>query len=159
MWQAWSAGTGTTADGTWFAVDGEGQTGNRSNDRLHGVYWYHNATNHELKVYSAGTAGQRPAACRIPITDQRFLRVTNCACFPDFHFANQTGQLAAGSHRLSSGALCYSQDRQRKSNGSLMEPRIASMTNANIDPETTFVGYWNVFILCSAQPQTSFRFD
>jgi hypothetical protein len=145
---------GTTADGTWFAVDGEGQAGDTStvSDFMAFVTTTQQTTN--SGVYSAGTAGNARGngnsyyASAFP--QGQTAPASQISAYP-----NQAGQMAAGAVGFKWRNMLI------RKTGTKVEwfidgLKIAGITNGTFSGNNIFVGYWDGFNSLSDNFQMSF---
>jgi hypothetical protein len=149
-------GAGSTADGQWFAVDGEGQASDTSTTVLNDFGAFSGTTYHAAAsgVYAAGTAsdargngnsyyaGTFPGGQTAPPLQQS-------------NYPQQTGGLAVGTVGFAWRDVIVSKQ------GSMVEwfidgLKIATINNATFTANNIFLGYWDSFASLSDNPDLSF---
>lgn len=144
-------GAGSTADGFWFAVDGEGQASDTSTTALNDFGAFTGTTYHAAAsgVYAAGTASD--------------VRGNNHAYYASTFPGGQT----APASQLQSGALAVGtmgfawRDVIISKTGSTVEwfingLKIATITGASFTSSNIFLGCWDYFISISDNTNLSF---
>jgi hypothetical protein len=149
-------GTGSTADGYWFALDGEGQASDTSTTSMNdfGAFSGTNYYSAASAVYSAGTdanargngnayyASAFPAGQTAPALQQ--------STYPQ-----QTGSLAAGTVGFAWRDAIISK-RGNTVEWSIDGVKLATITNATFTASNVFVGYWDPFTSLSDNAALSF---
>ncbi len=149
-------GAGSTADGHWFAVDGEGQASDTSTTALNDFGAFSGTVYHSANSggYAAGTAsnsrgngntyyhGAFPGGQTAPALQQ-------------VNHPQQTGALAAGTVGFAWRDVLISKT------GNTVEwfldgLKIATISNATFTASNVFIGYWDSFNSLSDNPALSF---
>ncbi|MEO6183713.1 MAG: immunoglobulin domain-containing protein, partial [Verrucomicrobiota bacterium] len=144
-------GTSTTADGFWFAVDGEGQASDTSTTFLNDFGAFNGTTYYAAAsgVYTAGTASD--------------VRGNNNS----FYVSTFPGGQTAPASQMQSGALAVGtigfawRDVIINKTGSTVDwsingLKIATISGANSTSSNFFIGYWDYFISVSDNAKLSF---
>jgi hypothetical protein len=149
-------GTGSTADGYGFALDGEGQASDTSTTSMNdfGAFSGTNYYSAASAVYSAGTdsnargngnayyASAFPAGQTAPALQQ--------STYPQ-----QTGSLAVGTVGFAWRDVIISK-RGNTVEWSIDGVKLATITNATFTASNVFVGYWDPFTSLSDNAALSF---
>ena len=144
-------GAGTTADGFWFAVDGEGQASDTSTTALNDFGAFTGPTYHSAAsgIYAAGTASNSRGNGNGYYSAQ----------FPGGQTApaaqSQTGALAVGTVGFAWRDVIINKT------GSTVEwfidgLKLATIISANFTASNIFVGYWDYFASISDNTNRSF---
>ncbi|MBA4149615.1 MAG: immunoglobulin domain-containing protein [Verrucomicrobia bacterium] len=148
-------GAGTTADGTWFAVDGEGEGGDTTEAILDFMV-YRGATLQSTNtgIYSAGTAANARGN-RHPYYHGAFPGGQTAPAAQVTAYPNQSGPLAAGTVGMKW------RDVMVRKRGTTVDwiidgLRIASVTNAVFNGNNVFIGYWDAYASISDNTAMSF---
>ncbi|MFN7139510.1 MAG: immunoglobulin domain-containing protein, partial [Limisphaerales bacterium] len=150
----WGA-AGNTADGTWFAVDGEGQAGDTTQAFVDFMIYQgtvQQSTN--TGFYSAGTAGNARGNGH-PYYASAFPGGQTAPAAQVQVHTNQTGALAVGSVGMKWRDVLITK-RGNNMEWFIDGLRIASVTNALFSGNNIFVGYWDAFASLSSNPAMSF---
>ena len=147
-------GAGSTADGCWFAVDGEGQAGDTSTTSDFNAYLATTLQGVASGVYAAGTdsnargngnsyyANAFPGGQTAPASQQTL-------------YSQQTGALAAGAVGFAWRDVIISK-RGNVIEWSIDGVKLATITSATLTASNVFVGYWDPFTSLSDNPALSF---
>ena len=148
-------GSGTTADGYWFSVDGEGGVGATSTTT--GDFCAYIGTtlqNTNTGIYTAGTNA----------TPRDNLNTYYVTAFPDGQtapalqqstYAQQTGALSAGTVGFGWRDVIVSR-RGTTVEWSIDGVKLATVSNATFTANNVFVGYWDNFASISDNTNLSF---
>ncbi len=149
-------GAGSTADGHWFAVDGEGQASDTSTTSLNDFGAFSGTTFHAAAsgIYAAGTAsdargngnsyyaGTFPGGQTAPALQQS-------------NYPQQTGGLAAGTVGFMWRDVVI--NKQGNTVEWLIDGlRIATINNATFTANNIFIGYWDSFASLTDNTNLSF---
>lgn len=147
-------GSGSTADGCWFAVDGEGQAGDTSTSSDFNAYVATALQGVASGVYAAGTdANARGNGNAYYAT--AFPGGQTAPAWQQTTYPQQTGALAAGAVGFAWRDVIISK------RGSVIEwsidgVKLAAVTNATLTASNVFVGYWDPFTSLSDNDALSF---
>ncbi len=148
-------GSGSSADGYWFAVDGEGQAGDTSTGS--GDFCAYAGTSLQSAgsgVYAAGTesnakgnlnayyVGAFPGGATAPALQQA-------------NYPHQTGVLADGAVGFVWREVIVAR-RGNAVDWAIDGIRLATMTNATFSGSNVFVGYWDMFTSLTDNTNLSF---
>ncbi len=148
-------GSGSSADGYWFAVDGEGQAGDTSTGS--GDFCAYAGTSLQSAgsgVYAAGTesnakgnlnayyVGAFPGGATAPALQQA-------------NYPHQTGVLADGAVGFVWREVIVAR-RGNEVDWAIDGIRLATITNATFTASNVFVGYWDMFTSLSDNTNLSF---
>lgn len=135
-------GSGSGADGYWFAVDGEGQASDTSASS--GDYCAYVALQSAGSgVYTAGTEANAKGNLHERATWRRSAWGDRAGAQQAAH-AQQTGSLAGGTVGFS-GAGGDAARRGNEVDWAIDGVRLARLTNAVWGASNVFVGYWDMF--------------
>ncbi len=148
-------GAGSSADGVWFAVDGEGQASDTS--ASNGDFCAFVGTTLQSVasgVYTAGTENNAKGNLH-PYYVAAFPEGTTPPAWQRANYAQQTGVLEAGAVGFAWREVIVSR------RGNVVEwavdgIRLAAMTNAALAGSNVFVGYWDSFTSLSDNAALSF---
>jgi hypothetical protein len=148
-------GTGSTADGCWFAVDGEGQAGDTSST----VGDFCAYAGNSLKASGSGVyeAGSDTTA-KANIDSYYVTAFPAGKSAPAIQQANyplQTGACASGTIGFAWREVIVAR-RGNTVDWSIDGIRIATITNAIFTSSNVFVGYWDMFTSLSDNTNLSF---
>jgi hypothetical protein len=149
-------GSGSTADGYWFAVDGEGQASDSSTTAMNDFGAFSGTTYHAAAsgVYAAGTAsnsrgngnayyaGTFPGGQTAPASQQS-------------GFSQQTGGLAAGTIGFAWRDIIINKTGNTVE-WSIAGLKIATITGASFASSNIFIGLWDSFNSLSDNTNLSF---
>ncbi|HOX56395.1 MAG TPA: immunoglobulin domain-containing protein [Candidatus Paceibacterota bacterium] len=149
------AGAGATADGYWFAVDGEGQAGNTSSTG--GDFCAFAGTSLQgtnTGVYAAGTD---PAAKDEvhPYHVAAFPGGATAPAWQRSNYTQQTGALADGTIGFAWREVIVAR-RGNAVDWSIDGIRLATIINATLTASNVFVGYWDMFTSLTDNTNLSF---
>ncbi len=145
----WNTGT---ADGVWFAVDGEGQATDTNPDFRAFVATSLQAS--DSGVYAAGI-NANARRCSNPYYATTFPGGQSAPALQQANYAQQTGPLASGTVGFAWRDVIINRT------GSTVEwfiggLKIATITNVNLTANNVFVGYWDSFTSLSDNTNLSF---
>jgi hypothetical protein len=148
-------GTGSTADGCWFAADGEGQASDTSTTSGNFcAYIGASLQGTGTGVYAAGTGA----------TAKGNLDAYYVAAFPgaisapalqQSNYAQQTGSLAAGTLGFTWHEVIVAR-RGNTVDWAIDGIRLATFTGATFSASNVFIGYWDMFASVSDNANLSF---
>ncbi len=148
-------GTGSTADGYWFSVDGEGGASETS------------TTSGDFCAFVGATLQDPAAGCYAAGTDSTAKGNENAyyvTAFPSglaapsdqqSGYTQQTGTLAAGTVGFAWRDVIVAR-RGNTVEWSIDGIRLATITNASLSASNIFVGYWDSYISISDNANLSF---
>ena len=148
-------GTGTTADGYWFAADGEGQASDTSTTSgdfcaYAGTALQGTATG----VYAAGTNTTAKGN-----TDAYYMTAfpsgISAPASQQANYPQQTGTLAAGTLGFAWHEVIVAR-RGNAVDWAIDGIRLATITNASFTASNVFVGYWDAYASLSDNTNLSF---
>jgi hypothetical protein len=148
-------GTGSTADGYYFAVDGEGQAGDTS--ATSGDFCAYAGTS--LKATNSGvyTAGMTPTARGNldPYYVDAFPTGKSAPAVQQADYSQQTGTCAEGTIGFAWHEVIVAR-RGNAVDWTIDGIRLATITNATFTASNVFVGYWDMFASLSDNTNLSF---
>ena len=148
-------GAGTTADGYWFAVDGEGQADDTS--ATIGDFCAFAGTSIKSStsgVYAAGT--NTTAKGNIdPYYVDAFPGAIQAPALQRTNYTQQTGALAAGTIGFAWHEVIVAR-RGNTVDWAIDGIRLATITNASFTASNVFVGYWDSYASLSDNTNLSF---
>lgn len=147
-------GSGTTADGVWFAANGEGQAGDTSTTSDFNAYTATTLQTVATAVYAAGTASNARGNSNAYYS-VKFPGGQTAPAYQQTTHAQQTGALAVGT----AGLLW--RDVLINKQGNVVEwfidgLKIAAITNAALAGSNICIGYWDPFTSVSDNSALSF---
>lgn len=147
-------GSGSTADGVWFAVNGEGQAGDTSTTSDFNVYAETTVQTVATGVYAAGTASNARGNGH-PYYATAFPGGRSPPLWQQANYPQQTGALAAGTVGFAWRQVLLNKQ------GNVVEwfidgLKIAALTNAPLAGSNIFIGYWDPFTSVSDNAALSF---
>ena len=147
-------GAGTTADGVWFAVDGEGQAGDTSTTSDFNAYAGTTSQATTTGVYAAGTASNARGNLH-PYYATEFPGGQTAPALQQANYAQQTGALEVGTVGFVWRQVLINKE------GNVVEWyiddfKIAALTNAPLAGNNIFIGYWDPFTSLSDNTALSF---
>jgi len=148
-------GTGSTADGYWFAVDGEGQAGN-SSSTVGDFCAYAGASlqGTGTGIYAAGTDATAKDEIH-PYHTTAFPGGAAAPAWQQSNYAQQTGTLAGGTIGFTWREMIVAR-RGNVVDWAIDGIRLATFTNATFTASNVFVGYWDMFTSLSDNTDLSF---
>ncbi len=150
----WGA-PGTTADGTWFAVCGEGGAGDTTSTNLDFMAYIGTALqNTNGGLYSAGTAANARGHTH-PYYSTTFPGGQTAPTAQRTAYTNQTGSLTVGTVGMAWRNVLVSK-RSNKVEWFIDGLRIASVTNGVFSGNNIFIGYWDAYASVSSSAAMSF---
>lgn len=147
-------GSGSTADGCWFAVDGEGQATDTSTTSDFGAYIGTTVQSVGSGVYAAGTDANARGNGNAYYTTA-FPGGQTAPAWQQSNYAQQTGGLQAGSVGFTWRDVIISK-RGNVIEWSIDGVKLATVTNATFTASNVFVGYWDPFASLSDNTALSF---
>jgi hypothetical protein len=148
-------GSGSTADGCWFAASGEGQAGDTSSSN--GDYCAFAGTSLQSTasgVYAAGTDSNAKGNVNAYYVTA-FPGGTVAPAWQQANYAKQTGALAAGTIGFAWREVIVSR-RGNVIEWAIDGVRLAAITNATLTGQNIFVGYWDSYASLSDNANLSF---
>jgi hypothetical protein len=148
-------GTGTTADGYWFSVDGEGGVGDTSTTT--GDYCAYIGTaqqNTNTGIYAAGTNGN-PRGNLNTYYVTAFPVGQTAPALQQSTYSQQTGALAVGTVGFAWHDVIVSK-RGSTVEWSIDGVKLATVSNATFTGNNVFVGYWDPFASLTDNTNLSF---
>lgn len=146
--------TGSTADGYWFAVDGEGQAYTTSSINDFGAFSGANYSSAASGVYAAGTDSNARDNLS-PYYTTAFPGGLTAPALQQSAYPRQTGALAAGAVGFAWRDAIISK-RGNIVEWSIDGIKLATFTNATFTASNVFVGYWDPFTSVSDNTALSF---
>jgi hypothetical protein len=149
-------GAGSTADGHWFAVDGEGQASDTSTTAMNDFDAFSGTTRHaaESGVFAAGVAnntrGNGHSYYATPFPGGQ-----TAPAWQQSTYAQQTGGLAVGTVGLAWREVIITK-RGRTVEWFINGLKIATINEATFTGNNIFVGYWDSFDSLSDNAALSF---
>lgn len=148
-------GSGSTANGVWFAVNGEGQAGDTSTSNGDFCAFVGTALQGTASgVYAAGTDSNAKGN----VNGYYVAAFPGGAVAPAWqrsNYAQQTGALAAGTIGFAWREVIVSR-RGNVIEWAIDGIRLAAITNASLTGSNIFVGYWDSFTSLSDNAALSF---
>ena len=148
-------GTGTTADGCWFAADGDGgasDTNTTSGDVC--AYVTTSLQSTATGVYAAGTNSMAKGNL-----DDYYVAAfpggLSAPALQQTNYVKQTGALAAGTLGFAWHEVIVAR-RGSTVDWAIDGIRLATITNASFTASNVFVGYWDMFVSLSDNTNLSF---
>jgi len=148
-------GTGSTADGCWFAADGEGQASDTSTTS--GDFCAYVGTSLQgsaTGVYAAGTDSTAKGN-----TDAYYVAAfpsgLSAPALQQANYAQQTGTLAQGTLGFAWHEVIVAR-RGSTVDWAIDGIRLATITNATFTASNVFVGYWDSYASLSDNTNLSF---
>lgn len=149
-------GAGSTADGFWFAVDGEGQASDTSTTSVNDFVAFNGTTTYAATsgVYAAGTASNARGNLNSYYAGS-FPGGQTAPTWQQSNFAQQTGGLAVGTIGLAWREVII-QKTGNNVDWSIDGLPIATIPGAAFTASNIFLGYWDTFASLSDNPALSF---
>lgn len=147
-------GAGSTADGCWFAVDGEGQAGDTSTTSDFNAYLATTLQGVATGVYAAGTDSNARGNANAYYTTA-FPGGQTAPAWQQANYPQQTGALAAGAVGFAWRDVIIAR-RGNVIEWSVDGVKLATVTNATLTASNVFVGYWDPFTSLSDNDALSF---
>jgi hypothetical protein len=148
-------GSGSTADGYWFVVSGEGGASDTSAPADYGAYSGTGIQSAASGVYASGTDSN----ARGNVNPYYTTAFPGGQTPPPLQQANyptkQTGALAAGTVGFAWRDVVIAK-RGNIVEWSIDGVKLASFTSASVTASNVFVGYWDPYISVSDTPELSF---
>ncbi|HOX56394.1 MAG TPA: immunoglobulin domain-containing protein [Candidatus Paceibacterota bacterium] len=148
-------GSGSTADGYWFAVDGEGQAGDSSDNS--GDFCAYAGTSMQgatTGVYTAGTESNAKGSSH-PYHVEAFPGGTVAPAWQQSNYPQQSGTLADGAIGFGWREVIVAR-RGNVVEWAIDGIRLAAFTNAVFAASNVFVGYWDMFTSLTDNTNLSF---
>lgn len=147
-------GSGSTADGYWFSVSGEGGAGDTSAPVDFGVYAGTSLQSAASGVYAAGTNSNARGNGH-PYHTTAFPSGQTPPALQQANHPQQTGGLAAGTIGFAWRDMMVAR-RGSRVEWSVDGVLLAAFTNATLTASNIFVGYWDPYNSVSDNPALSF---
>ena len=148
-------GSGTTADGYWFAVDGEGQASDTSTTS--GDFCAYAGTSFKAStswVYEAGTNSTAKGNLD-PYYVDVFPTGMAAPALQQANYTQQTGTCAEGTIGFAWHEVMVAR-RGSTVDWTIDGIRLATITNATFTASNVFIGYWDMFASLSDNTSLSF---